>query len=160
MLWQNQWKVVLCRQAPWISGFLSITLTCLPRSFLRIVKRSCIRRLQSGFVNVCIVPIGFICFTTLNGIYVRRSVRDIELKCCLEWAENESYFCPFLSRCRRSEKWPSILFFESLLSFTYINSVTHGEFYFVYYTLMSAITIVDTFSVDFRWKIIVTFSIH
>ena len=43
-------------------------------------------------------------------------------------------------------------FFESLLSVTYINSVTHGEFYFVDYISRSAFTFVDTFSVDFRWK--------
>ena len=40
-------------------------------------------------------------------------------------------------------------FFESLLSVTYINSVTHGAFYFVDYTFRPAFTFVDTFSVDF-----------
>ena len=51
-------------------------------------------------------------------------------------------------------------FFESLLSVTYINSVTHGAFYFLDYTSKSAFTFVDIFSVEFRWKKIVTFSIH
>ena len=40
-------------------------------------------------------------------------------------------------------------FFESLLSVTYINSVTHGEFYVVDYTFISAFNFVDTFSVEF-----------
>ena len=39
-------------------------------------------------------------------------------------------------------------FFLSLLSFTYINIVTHGAFYFVYYTSMLAFNFVDTFSKD------------
>ena len=43
-------------------------------------------------------------------------------------------------------------FFESLLSVTYINSVTHGAFYFVDYTLRSEFTFVDTFYVNFRWR--------
>ena len=36
-------------------------------------------------------------------------------------------------------------FFESLLSITYINSATHGSFYFVDYTSISSFTFVDTF---------------
>ena len=51
-------------------------------------------------------------------------------------------------------------FFESLLSVTYINSVAHGAFYFVDYTSRSAFIFVDTFSVEFGWKITVTFFIH
>ena len=51
-------------------------------------------------------------------------------------------------------------FFGSLTSVTYINSVTHGAFYFVDYTYRSAFTFVDTFYVDFRWKRTVRFSIH
>ena len=51
-------------------------------------------------------------------------------------------------------------FLGGLLSVTYINSDTHEEFYFVYYTSRSAFTFVDTFSVDFRWKRTVIFSIH
>ena len=35
--------------------------------------------------------------------------------------------------------------FESLLSITYINSVTHGEFYFVDYTFRPAFTFVNFF---------------
>ena len=37
-------------------------------------------------------------------------------------------------------------FFESLLSFTYINSITHIAFYFVDYTFRPAFTFVDTFT--------------
>ena len=40
-------------------------------------------------------------------------------------------------------------FFESLMSDTYLNSVTHEAFYFVDYASISAFTFVDTFSVDF-----------
>ena len=161
MLRQNRWKVVLCWQAPYISELLFIIVTRLSRSFLRIVKRSSIYRLQFGLVNVFIVKIVFSWFATLNFIYLRRSVRDVvDLKCCSKCAANESDFCLFLSRLRRSEKWPSILFFERLLSVTYINSVTHGAFYFVDHTFIPEFTFVDTFSVDFRWKRTVTFSIH
>ena len=83
-----------------------ITVTHFSRSFFRIIKRSYIHRLQLGFVNVFIAPIGFICFNNLNVIHFRRSVRAVELsKCCTKWAANESDFCPFLSRHCRSEKW-------------------------------------------------------
>ena len=51
-------------------------------------------------------------------------------------------------------------FFEGLLSVTYINSVTHGEFYVVDYTPRSEFTFVDTFPVEFRWNRTVKFSIH
>ena len=50
--------------------------------------------------------------------------------------------------------------YEIMLSVTDINSVTHGAFYFVDYTLRPAFTLVDTFSVDFLCKRIVTFSVH
>ena len=40
-------------------------------------------------------------------------------------------------------------FFQSLLSVTYINTVTHGAFYFVDNTFRPAFTFVDTFSDDF-----------
>ena len=70
----------------------------LSRSFLRIVRRSSIHRLQLGFVNVFIAPIGFSCFTNLNVMYLRKSVRGVlVLKCCSKWAANKSDFCPFLS---------------------------------------------------------------
>ena len=39
-------------------------------------------------------------------------------------------------------------FFESLLSVTYINSVTHGEIYLVDYTSILAFTFVDTFPLN------------
>ena len=56
-------------------------------------KRSSIHRLQLGFVNVFIASIGFCSFTTLNVMYLRRSVRDVVvLKCCLKWTANESDF--------------------------------------------------------------------
>ena len=91
------WKQVLCWQAPYISEFLFIIVTRLSRSFLRIVRRSSIHRLQLGFLNVFIAPIGFICFTTLNVMYLRKSLRDLVLlKCCSKWAANECNFCPFL----------------------------------------------------------------
>ena len=51
-------------------------------------------------------------------------------------------------------------FFESMLSVTYINSVTHGAFKFVYDTSRLKFTFVDTFSIDFIWKRTVTFYIH
>ena len=73
---------------------------------LRILKRSSIHRLQLGFVIVFIAPIGFSCFNTLNDIHFRISVRDVVvLKCCLEWASNESDFCPFLSRANICVKY-------------------------------------------------------
>ena len=126
-------------------------MTHLSHSFFRIVEPSCIHRLQLGFINVFIASIRFICFITLNIIHLCRSVRDVVLlKWCTKWATNESDFCPFLSRHCRSEKWPSILFLEFLLSVTYINSVTHAAFYFIDYTSWMAFIFVDTFSVDFR----------
>ena len=88
---QNLWKQVLCRQAPYISEFLFMIVMRLPRSFLRILRRSSIHILQLGFVNVFIAPIGFRCFTTLNVMYLRKSVRDVVvLKFCSKWAANES----------------------------------------------------------------------
>ena len=51
-------------------------------------------------------------------------------------------------------------FFESLLIVTYINSVTHGAFYFVDNTFRPAFTFVDTFYVEFLWKRTVTLSTH
>ena len=44
---------------------------------LNIVKRFSIHRLQFGFVNVFILPIGFSCFTTLNAIYLCIYVCDV-----------------------------------------------------------------------------------
>ena len=96
-------KGVLCRQAPFIFDFLFIIVTRFSHIFLRIVNRSSIHWLQFGFVDVFIVPIGCSCFTTLNVIYLHKSVRGVvELKCCSEWAANESDFCPLFSRRRRS----------------------------------------------------------
>ena len=51
ILSNNQWKVVLGQQAPYISKFLFISVTHLSRRFLRIIKHSSIHRLQLGFVN-------------------------------------------------------------------------------------------------------------
>ena len=80
-------------------------VTRLSRSFLKIIRRSSIHRLQLGFVNVFIAPIEFNCFTTLNVMYLRKSVCGVVvLKCCSKWAANESNICPFLSRRRRSDK--------------------------------------------------------
>ena len=138
-----------------------IIVTRLSHTFLRIVTHYSIHRLQFGLVNVFIAPIGFSCFTTLNIIYLRRYVRGVvTLKCCSKWSENESDFCPFLSRRRISEKWPSILFFVSLLSVTCMNIVTNGAFYFEDYTFRPAFTFIDKISVEFWWKRTVTFSIH
>ena len=136
-----------------------ITVTYLLRSLQRIVKRSCIYILQLVFVNIFIAPIWFICFTTMNVIYLRRSVRDVEvLKCCSKWAANEYEF--FHSWVEVGDWRNDHTFFKSNLSVTYINSVTHGAFYFVDYTSRSAFTFVKIFYVDFIWKITVTFSIH
>ena len=110
MLRQNLWKHVLCRQALYISEFLFIIMTCLSHSFLRIVKRSSIHWLKLNLLNIFIAPIGLSCFTTLNVMYLRKSVRDVVvLKCCSKWAANGSDFCPFLSSRRRLKKWPSIV---------------------------------------------------
>ena len=51
-------------------------------------------------------------------------------------------------------------FFECMLGVTYINRVTHGEFYFLDYTFRPAFTFVETFFVAFRQKITLTFPIH
>ena len=81
------------------------------------------------FVNVFIAPIGFSYFTTLNVIYLHRSVRDVVvLKCCTKWAANESNFFSVLEQTLQIGEMTIHYFFESLLSVTYINSVTHGAF--------------------------------
>ena len=138
-----------------------ITVTRFSHSIYRIVKRSCIHKLQSGFVHVFITPIRFSCFITLNVIHLHSSVCDLVLlKCCTNWAANESDFCPFLSKRCRSEKMTILSFLESLLSVTYINSVTRTAFFLIYNTFRSEFTFVENVSVDFRWKRTVTFSIH
>ena len=72
-------------------------MTRLSRSFVWIVKLPSVHRLQLGFVNDFIAPIGFSCFTNLNVMHLRGSVRDvIALKSCSKWAENESDSYPFL----------------------------------------------------------------
>ena len=54
-----------------------------------IVISSSIHKLQLGFVNILTVPIGFSCFTTLNDMRLRGSVRDmVELKFFSKWALN------------------------------------------------------------------------
>ena len=64
-----------------------------------------IKMLEFGFIDAFIAPIRFSYFTTLNVIYLRRSVREVvALKCYSKWSANESDFCPFLSKHRRSEK--------------------------------------------------------
>ena len=89
--------IFLCRQALYISKFLFIIVTCLSRSILRINKHSSIHTLQLGFVNISISPIGFRCFTTLNFMYLCRSIRDVvALTCCSKWAANYYGFCLFL----------------------------------------------------------------
>ena len=137
--------------AHFVQHFNSTTLRTEQRKCMtfRIVKRSCIHKLQLGFVNVFIAPIVFSCFSTLNVIHLRCSVRNVVLlKCCTKWAANESDFCPFLRRGCRLEKLPSI-FFLNPLSVTYINSVTLTAFYFIDNTFRMAFTFVDKFSVDF-----------
>ena len=58
-----------------------------------IVKRSCIHRLQLGFVKNKIPPIRFSYFTALNVVYLHISVRDVVvLKCCSKWVANEFDF--------------------------------------------------------------------
>ena len=96
------------------------------------------------------MPMRFIYFTTLNVISLCRSVlATVVLNCRSKWVENESNFCPFLSRHRISKKRPYMIYFESLQIVTYINIVTHGEFYFVDNTFRPEFTIVDTFYVEF-----------
>ena len=108
---KNIWKVVLCRKVSYISKLLFISATHLSRRFLRIFKFSSIHRLKLGFLNYFIAPIGLIWFTISNSINLRKSVSDVLYwKCCLEWAANESDFCPFLRRHWTSEKQPSIIF--------------------------------------------------
>ena len=71
-----------------------INVTFLLRSSLSIVKGSSIHRLKLGSENYFISPIELRCFTTLNAIQLQKYVHDIVcLKCCLEWAANESDFC-------------------------------------------------------------------
>ena len=77
----------------------------LSRRFLRTDKHSSMHRLQLGFVNVFIAPIGLICFTTLNVMHLRRSVQGVvDLNYCSKRSANESYFCPFLRRRWTSDK--------------------------------------------------------
>ena len=62
--------------------FLFITMTCFSRSLLRTVKCSSIHRLQLGFINFFIAPIGFNYFTALNFIYLHISIRDLVVLEC------------------------------------------------------------------------------
>ena len=73
VLRKNRRKVIFFRKDLYISDFLFITVTRLSCSCFRIIKHSSILRLQLGFINCFIAPIGFSCFTTLNVIYLRRS---------------------------------------------------------------------------------------
>ena len=60
---------------PWFFSFrVNTHLSC---SFLSIVKRSFIHKLQLGFINVFISPIGLSYFTDLNAMHLSRSVRDV-----------------------------------------------------------------------------------
>ena len=94
---KNWHKFVLCWEARYISESLLITVTCLSRIFFRIVGRSSTHTLQLDFVIVFIAQIGLSYFTTLNGMHLRGSVREVvDLKCGSKWSENESYFCLFL----------------------------------------------------------------
>ena len=43
-------------------------------------------------------------------------------------------------------------FFECLLYITYINSVTHGAFYFIDLTCSPVFTYIDTFAINIGWK--------
>ena len=53
----------------------------------RIVRRSFIHRLHLVLVVFFVAPIGMVCFTTLNGMHLCRSVHNlVYLKCCLKWA--------------------------------------------------------------------------
>ena len=114
--------------------------------WFRIIKCSSIYIMQFGFVNILIALIGFILFTTCNVRYLRISVLDeVEFMCCMKWVANESDYR---------------IVFEWMLCVHYINRVTPGAFYFIYYTLRPTFTSMDTFSVDFRCKRTVTLSIH
>ena len=93
VLRQNWWKVFLYRKALYISQLLFVIVTRLSHSIFRIVKRSYIHKLQLGFVNIFIAPIRFSCFTTLNVMYLSRSVHAVVvLNCCYTWASKESCF--------------------------------------------------------------------
>ena len=125
-------EVVFCWQAQYINNFLFMTVNNLFRSFLRIIIRSSVHRLQLGFVNVFDAPIVFRCFTTFNVIYLCISVREVvALKCCSKWAANESDFCLFLIWRRISVKMTVHSFLKFLPCVTYINSITHLAFYLV-----------------------------
>ena len=129
MIRQNQRKVVLFQQVPYICELLFIILTRLSCRFFRIVKYSSIHRLQLGLVNVFIAKIGLNFFTNLNVMHLRRYVLNIiDSKWCLKRAANEFDFFLFLRRYRRSEKWTSLIYLECLMSIIYINSITHRAF--------------------------------
>ena len=97
MLRINIRKVVLCPKAPYTLELLFTSMTFLSRSFLRIVKYSSIHRFQLGFVEHLIATIGLICLTTLKVMQVCKYMSyAVDLKCCSEWAANESDFCTLL----------------------------------------------------------------
>ena len=126
MLRGHQWRVVLCWQGPYISESLFVSVTNVSRSFLIIFNRSSKHRLQLGFMNDFISPIGFICFTTLNVIYLHRPMREVvDLKCYTKWGANESVFFIF-EKTFDIEEMTAHSFLDYLLCVTYINSVTHG----------------------------------
>ena len=108
VLRENGWKVVLCGQALYISKLMIMGVTRSSCTFLRVVKKLSIHRLQLGFVNSFIAEIRLIFFTNLNVKKFCKFLCDIvSLKRCSKWASNEPDFCPLLRRCWTSEKWPS-----------------------------------------------------
>ena len=73
----------LCWQAQYIFNFLFVSVTFLSRSFLRIVKRSSIHGVKSGFEYDLIDPIVLECFTTFNFMTLCKYVHAVvDLKCC------------------------------------------------------------------------------
>ena len=125
---KNGRKVVLCRQAPYISIFLFITLTHLLHIFLKIFKRYFIHKLQLYFVNVFIQPIELSCFTSLNYMHSCMSVSDtVDLKYCLEQAANDSDFLSTFDKLQDIIEMTAHSCLEFPLGATYINSFTHEE---------------------------------
>ena len=81
---KNRRKVLLCRQALYISDILFISVVFLSHRFLRIFKRSYIHSLKLGFANDLISLIGLIYLIKLNVIHLRKSLCDVVYsKCCL-----------------------------------------------------------------------------
>ena len=98
-------------KASYISIFLFMSAIFLSCRFFRIIKRPSIHRFQLIYLNDSIAPMGLICLTNLKVIKLWKSVSDaVYLGCFLNWAVNESSFCPLFRINWTTEKLPSIIF--------------------------------------------------